>query len=102
MSCLQVLEMKPTKPNPAEKTYTYLALNRCAKPITFTRSLGTFSHKPQCSDYVRSQVTFAASEMGTSNWSDLTASLQAFDKSEGLYYGGPLGNERSNAAVDSD
>ena len=35
--------------------------------------------------------------MGTSNWSDLTASLQAFNKSEGLYYGGPLGNERSNA-----
>ena len=37
--------------------------------------------------------------MGISNWSDLTASLKAFGESEGLYYGGPLGNERSNATV---
>ena len=37
--------------------------------------------------------------MGTSNWTDLTASLRAFDASEGLYYGGPLGDKRGNATV---
>ena len=34
-------------------------------------------------------------EVGASNWSDLGAAIEAFKNSSGVYYGGPLGNQRN-------
>merc|ERR1719201_2535927 len=99
LQCVQAIETRDNyEPKANEKAYGFVAINRCTHPISVSFEFGQGTPSPNCTSYMRSQVTFAASEVGAANWSDLGDALEAFKHSEYVYYGGPLGNHR-NATI---